>query len=131
LDRAHGDVVFDHVSFAYDHERPVLKDVSFHVRPGMRVGVAGTTGAGKTTLVSLLNRFYDPTEGYILLDGVDLRDYRLADLRHQFAIVLQEPLLFSTSIGENIAYARPGASFDEILSAAVAAGAHDFIAALP
>jgi ATP-binding cassette subfamily B protein len=131
LDRAHGDIVFDHVSFGYDHERPVLKDVSFHVRPGMRVGVVGTTGAGKTTLVSLLNRFYDPTEGYILLDGVDLRDYRLADLRNQFAIVLQEPLLFSTSIGENIAYARPGASFDEIRSAAAAAGADDFIAALP
>jgi ATP-binding cassette subfamily B protein len=131
LDRARGDMVFDHVSFAYDDERPVLQDVFFHVRPGMRVGVVGTTGAGKTTLVSLLNRFYDPTEGYILLDGVDLRDYRLADLRNQFAIVLQEPLLFSTSIGENIAYARPGASFDEIRSAAVAAGAHDFIAALP
>jgi len=95
------------------------------------VGVAGATGAGKTTLVSLLNRFYDPTAGCIRLDGVDLRAYRVADLRAQFAMVLQEPLLFSTSIGENIAYARPGASFEEIMAAAATAGAHDFIAALP
>jgi ATP-binding cassette subfamily B protein len=131
LRRARGDIVLDRVSFAYDHERPVLEDMSIHVRPGMRLGVAGTTGAGKTTLVSLLNRFYDPTSGRILLDGVDLREYQLGDLRHQFAIVLQEPLLFSTSIGENIAYARPEASYDEIVAAATAAGAHDFIAALP
>ena len=81
--------------------------------PGARVGIQGTTGAGKTTLVSLLMRFYDPTSGAILLDGVDLRDYRLADLRDQFAIVLQEPVLFSTSVAENIGYARPGASFED------------------
>jgi ATP-binding cassette subfamily B protein len=131
LPRARGNVVFEGVSFGYDGERPVITDVSFHVRAGARVGVVGATGAGKTTLVSLLNRFYDPTQGRILLDGVDLRDYRLADLRNQFAIVLQEPLLFSTSIGENIVYARSGASFEEIMAAAMAAGAHDFIAALP
>jgi ATP-binding cassette subfamily B protein len=131
LDRARGGIVLEHVSFAYDNERPVLEDVSLQVRPGMRVGVAGTTGAGKTTLVSLLNRFYDPTQGRILLDGVDLRDYRLADLRKQFAIVLQDPLLFSTSIAENIGYARPEAGLDDIVAAAIAAGAHDFIAALP
>ena len=89
------------------------------------------TGAGKTTLVSLLTRFYDPTAGQVLLDGVDLRDYRLADLRNQFAIVLQEPVLFSTSIAENIAYARPGASEEEVVAAAKAANAHDFIARLP
>ena len=129
LVRARGDL--DGVSFGYDAQRPVLENVSLHVRPGMRVGVSGATGAGKTTLVSLLNRFYDPTEGRILLDDVDLRDYRLVDLRRQFAVVLQEPLLFSTSIGENIAYARPEASFEEITAAAAAAGAHDFIAALP
>jgi len=131
LRRARGEVVFEGVSFAYDGERPVLQDVSIHVRAGTRVGVAGATGAGKTTLVSLLNRFYDPTAGCIRLDGVDLRAYRVADLRAQFAMVLQEPLLFSTSIGENIAYARPGASFEEIMAAAATAGAHDFIAALP
>ena len=131
LRRARGDVVFDGVFFGYDNQRPVLEDVSIHVPPGTRLGVAGTTGAGKTTLVSLLNRFHDPTGGRILLDGVDLRDYRLGDLRRQFAIVLQEPLLFSTSIGENIAYARPDASFDDIVTAATAAGAHDFISSLP
>lgn len=131
LRRARGEVVFDGVSFAYDHQRPVLDFVSLAVRAGTRVGIAGATGAGKTTCVSLLNRFYDPSRGRILLDGVDLRDYRLADLRNQFAIVLQEPLLFSTSIGENIAYARPEASFDEIVAAATAAGAHDFIVAFP
>jgi ATP-binding cassette subfamily B protein len=131
LRRARGEITFEGVSFAYDRRRPVLDDLSFSVRSGARVGIAGATGAGKTTLVSLLNRFYDPTRGRILLDGTDLRDYRLADVRKQFAIVLQEPLLFSTSIGENIAYARPEASFDEIVAAATAAGAHDFIAAFP
>jgi ATP-binding cassette subfamily B protein len=131
LPRARGEIVFHDVSFAYDGGRPVLQDVSIRVGAGTRVGVAGATGAGKTTLVSLLNRFYDPTKGRILLDGFDLREYRLADLRNQFAIVLQEPLLFATSIAENIAYARPGASREEIVAAARAAGAHDFIAALP
>ncbi|RZU75783.1 ATP-binding cassette subfamily B protein [Micromonospora kangleipakensis] len=131
LPRAGGEIVFHDVSFAYDGQRPVLRDVSLRVGAGTRVGVAGATGAGKTTLVSLLNRFYDPTEGRILLDGVDLREYRLADLRNQFAIVLQEPLLFATSVAENIAYARPDAGREEIVAAARAAGVHDFIAGLP
>lgn len=131
LSRAAGDVCFEHVSFAYDGDRRVLRDVSLHVPAGTRLGIAGATGAGKTTLVSLLTRFYDPSEGRILLDGVDLRDYRLADLRAQFAIVLQEPLLFSTSIAENIAYARDGASVEDIVAAARAANVHDFIAGLP
>jgi ATP-binding cassette subfamily B protein len=95
------------------------------------VGVAGATGAGKTTLMSLLMRFYDPSDGQILLDGVDLSDYKLADLRNQFAIVLQEPVLFSTSIAENIAYSRPDARYDEIIAAAQAADAHEFIVRLP
>jgi len=127
LVRATGAVAFRHVSFAYDGGSRGLHDVSFDVDPGTRVGITGATGAGKTTLFSLLTRFYDPTEGQILLDGVDLREYRLADLRDQFAIVLQDPVLFSTSIGENIAYGRPGASDEEIVAAARAAGAHDFI----
>jgi ATP-binding cassette, subfamily B, bacterial len=131
LKRAEGGVAFQDVSFAYDAAHPVLRDVSFKLAPGTRVGIAGATGAGKTTLVSLLTRFYDPTSGRIMLDGVDLREYRLADLRNQFGIVLQEPVLFSTSIAENIAYARPGASEAEIRAAAAAANAHDFIVELP
>jgi ATP-binding cassette subfamily B protein len=131
LRRSAGAVTFDRVSFAYDSKHAVLDDVSFEVAPTSRVGVTGVTGAGKSTLVSLLTRFYDPTAGRILLDGVDLRDYKLADLRNQFAIVLQETVLFSTSIAENIAYANPGAGFDDIVAAAKAANAHDFIARLP
>jgi ATP-binding cassette subfamily B protein len=91
----------------------------------------GMTGGGKSTLVSLLTRFNDPTRGQILLDGVDLRDYRLTDLRNQFGIVLQDSILFSTSIGENIGYARPDASQHEIIEAAKAAHAHEFITSLP
>ena len=131
LARARGAMVFRNVAFAYDHSHPVLQNISFEIEPGTCLGIAGTTGAGKTTLVNLLTRFYDPTAGQILLDGVDLRDYKLADLRNQFAIVLQEPVLFSSSIAENIAYARPGASQEEILAAAKAANAHEFIVRLP
>jgi ATP-binding cassette subfamily B protein len=131
LERASGAVTFDDVSFAYRDNHPVLRNVSFEVEPGTRVGISGRTGAGKTTLMSLLIRFYDPTAGQVLLDGVDLRDYRIADLRNQFAFVLQEPVLFSTSIAENIAYARPGASEEEIVEAAKAANAHEFIISLP
>ena len=131
LSGASGAVAFRNVSFAYENDRPALQNVSFEIPPGTRVGVAGATGAGKTTLVSLLTRFYDPTAGQILLDGVDLRDYRLVDLRDQFAIVIQEPVLFSTSIAENIAYARSNAKLAEIVDAAKAANAHEFISSLP
>src|SRR6266536_2828663 len=131
LRRAAGAIAFRNVSFAYEPAHRVLHDVSFEVAPGTRLGIAGTTGAGKTTLVSLLTRFYDPSGGQILMDGVDLRRYRLADLRSQFAIVLQEPVLFSTSIAENIAYARPGAEHADVVAAAEAASAHHFIRALP
>jgi ATP-binding cassette subfamily B protein len=131
LARASGAVTFTDVSFAYRENHPVLRNVSLEVDPGTRVGISGRTGAGKTTLMSLLTRFYDPTAGQVLLDGVDLRDYRIADLRNQFAIVLQEPVLFSTSVAENIAYARPGASEEEIVKAAKAANAHEFIIGLP
>ena len=102
-------IEFRDVSFAYDDSHPVLHDISFAIEPGTRLGVAGPTGAGKTTLVSLITRFYDPGRGQVRLDDVDLREYRLIDLRQQFAIVLQEPVLFSTSIGENIAYSDPDA----------------------
>jgi ATP-binding cassette, subfamily B, bacterial len=129
--RAQGAVEFSNVTFAYREEHPVLRHISFEIEPSSRVGISGATGAGKSTLLSLLTRFYDPTAGRILLDGVDLRDYRLSDLRNQFAIVLQEPLLFSTTIAENIAYARPDATEQDIVAAARAANAHDFIVALP
>jgi ATP-binding cassette subfamily B protein len=131
LKRAAGAIEFHGVSFAYDGQNLILDDVSFALQPGTRLGVTGRTGAGKTTLVSLLMRFYDPSAGQILLDGVDIRDYKLADLRNQFAVVLQEPVLFSTSVAENIAYGRPGASFQEIVAAAKVANAHDFIVDLP
>src|SRR5216117_1958370 len=131
IGRARGAVAFRHVSFAYGPDRPVLHDVSCDIAPGTRLGIVGATGAGKTTLISLLTRFYDPTEGQILLDDVDLREYKLADLRRQFAVVLQEPVLFSFSIADNIAYAAPGASRDQIVAAAQAANAHEFIERLP
>jgi len=132
ISRALGKVEFNRVSFAYGGEgHRALDDVSFAVEPGVRLGIAGATGAGKTTLVSLLTRFYDPTSGAICLDGEDLRSYRLADLRAQFAIVLQEPVLFSTSIAENIAYAKLDATPEEIVAAARAASAHEFISNLP
>ncbi len=131
LDRAAGAIEFTDVSFAYDGENPVLQDLSFRLEPGTRLGLEGQTGAGKTTLASLLMRFYDPDAGRILLDGVDLRDYRVADLRKQFSMVLQEPVLFSTSIAENIAYGRTKASYDDIVEAAQAAHAHGFIVELP
>jgi ATP-binding cassette subfamily B protein len=131
LARAAGDVELRHVSFAYEPGRPVVGDVSLAVPRGTRVGISGRTGSGKTTLVSLLTRFYDPTGGAILLDGVDLRDYRLADLRNQFAIVLQEPLLFSTTIAENIRYGRTDADDEQVAAAAAAAGIHAFVSALP
>ena len=131
LHRARGAIGFQDVSFAYEDNAPVLERVSFELAPGSFVAVAGETGAGKTTLVNLLARFYDPLSGRVVLDDVDVRDYSLRDLRNQFAIVLQEPVLFSTTVAENIAYGRPGASEPDIVAAARAANAHRFIADLP
>jgi len=130
ISHAAGGISFRDVCFAYNGDNPVLSGISLDIKPGTRVGIMGMTGGGKSTLVSLLTRFHDPTQGQILLDGVDLRDYNLTDLRNQFGIVLQESILFSTSIGENIAYARPDASEQEIVEAAKAANAHEFITRL-
>ena len=110
---------------------PALEGVSFRVEPGARVGVAGRSGAGKTTLLNLLPRFYEPSAGTVALDGVDVQDWRLEDLRRQFAVVPQEPVLFSTSIRENVAYGRPGATEEEIVAAVKAANALAFVSALP
>jgi ATP-binding cassette subfamily B protein len=131
LERARGEFEFKNVSFAYEPGRDVLRGVRLVIDAGSRVGIQGRTGAGKTTFISLLTRFYDPTAGAITLDGIDLRDYKIADLRAQFAIVLQDTMLFSTTIRENIAYGRPGASEEEIVEAARSANAHDFIESLP
>jgi ATP-binding cassette subfamily B protein len=129
--RARGAVALENVTFGYVPGRPALREVSLEVPAGARVGIAGRTGAGKSTLLALLPRFYDPWAGRVLLDGRDLRDLDLADLRRQFSIVLQEPVLFSATVAENIAYGRPAATEAEIEAAARAAGAHDFVAALP
>ena len=131
LRRARGEIVLEHVAFSYPGGRTVLEDATVRVEAGRRVGITGPSGSGKSTLLGLLTRFVDPTAGRVLLDGTDLRDYRLADLRAQFAIVLQEPVLFSTTVRENIAYGRPDARAAEIEAAAVAAGAHDFVLRLP
>jgi len=131
LGRARGEIEFRDAAFSYDGGRCVLQGLTLHVRAGARIGIVGRTGAGKTTLVNLVTRFYDPTSGAVLLDGEDLRRWRLDDLRRQFAIVLQEPVLFSTSIGENIAYGRADADAAAIEAAARAANAHEFVAALP
>ncbi len=129
--RLAGAVRFENVSFAYDTGERVLQEINLEVRPGQRIALVGPSGIGKSTLLSLLLRLYDPIRGRILLDGRDLRDYRLASLRAQMSVVLQDNVLFATSVRENIAYGAPGASQEEIESAARLANAHEFILALP
>jgi ATP-binding cassette subfamily B protein len=131
LERASGGVSFHNVIFEYPTSGRALDRVSFEIKAGTRVGVIGPSGSGKSTLVNLLTRFYDPVSGEIKLDGFDLRDYQLADLRRQFSIILQEPVVFSATVAENIAYGRNEASREEIVEAAKAARANDFIMALP
>ena len=131
LASANGEFEFRNVSFAYDETGRGLYDLCFRIPAGVRVGIVGATGAGKTTLLNLLMRFYDPGCGEVLLDGHDIRDYRIADVRRQYAVVLQEPVLFAASIAENIAYGKPDASDEEIIDAASAAASHDFILKLP
>jgi ABC-type multidrug transport system fused ATPase/permease subunit len=129
--RAQGRITFDQVDFQYATRPETLREISFDVPPGSVVAVVGPTGAGKTTLLSLISRFYDTTAGRVLLDGRDVRDISLRSLREQISIVMQEPLLFSTSILENIRYGRLDATDDEVMEAARLANAHDFIMKLP
>jgi ATP-binding cassette subfamily B protein/subfamily B ATP-binding cassette protein MsbA len=124
-------VSFENVTFGYEPNRPVLKNVNLHVQAGETVALVGSTGAGKTTLASLVPRFFDPWQGRVLLDGVDARDLQLRSLRQQVALVLQEPFLLLLTIAENIAYGRPEASRDQIVAAAVTANADEFISRLP
>jgi ATP-binding cassette subfamily B protein/subfamily B ATP-binding cassette protein MsbA len=122
-----GEVTWSEVCFEYRPNQPVLKQINLSIQPGEKVALVGSTGAGKSTLVSLLPRFYDPQLGQVMLDGVDIRDFQLQSLRKQIAMVLQPPLIFPITIRENIAYGRPDATLEEIITAAQLACSHDFI----
>ncbi len=131
LGRAKGAITVDHVAFGYGDEAEVLRDVSFKIEPGQVVGVVGPTGCGKSTVLSLIPRFYDPKSGRVLIDGTDVTTYKLAALRAQVGFVLQETVLFRGTIRENIAYGRPGASDEEVIAAAKVANADEFISRMP
>ncbi len=133
LEEVHGRVTFENVSFSYNGkaEEAVLRGISFEADPGEKIAILGATGAGKSTLVTLIPRYYDPSGGRVLLDGVDVRDLELSWLRSQVGISMQDPILFSGTIRENIAYGRPTASLDEVIAAAQAAQADEFIRTLP
>jgi ATP-binding cassette, subfamily B, bacterial len=126
-----GAIRFDNVTFGYDRNQPVLRDVSFEVRPGEMVGIVGRSGSGKTTLVSLLSRFHDVQEGSITVDGIDIRDLSMHDLREKLGVVFQESFLFRGTIWKNLSYGRPQATIEQGLAAAKAAGAHDFLCRQP
>ena len=126
-----GDIKFEDVVFSYDGEKDALDGVSFDVKAGQMIGLSGPSGAGKTTLINLLGRFYDVAEGSVTIDGYDIKDVKMRSLRDQIGIVLQDPFLFHGSIAENIAYSKPNASRAEMIAAAKAANAHDFIINFP
>lgn len=129
--RFKGKIEFDRVNFAYDEKSPVLKDVSFSIEPGQVAAIVGPSGTGKTTIISLIPRFYDPQSGAVKIDGTDIRGYKLKSVREQISFVLQETLLFHTSVWDNIAYGRPDASRSQILRAAKLANADEFVEKLP
>ena len=129
--RVRGAISFDRVSFGYDVGKPVLHEVSFDIAPGQVVGIVGPTGSGKSTIMSLLPRFYDPALGRVLIDGVDILSYKIAALRSQVGFVLQDTVLFRGTVRENIAYGRPEATDDEIVAAAKIANADEFISHMP
>lgn len=131
IEQPQGRVQFENVSFEYDEDAPVLGDVTFTAEAGQVIALIGPTGSGKSSVVNLIPRFYDPTAGRVLIDDVDVRERTLSDLRSNIAMVLQEPFLFSSTIAENIAYGRPDAAREEIEAAAKAACAHDFIMSFP
>ena len=131
LENPAGAVTFEHVSFSYEGREGTLRGISFEVGAGESVAIVGPTGAGKSTLMNLLPRFFDPHEGRVLVDGVDVRDLTFESLRRNISMVMQEPLLFTGTIEDNIRYGRPDASKDEVVEAAKAANAHDFIMKLP
>ena len=131
LEKVEGDIVFDHVSFSYDEESPVLEDISFHCESGKMLALVGPTGVGKTTLTQLISRFYEPTSGRILIDGVDLQDATIESLRRNIAPVLQDTFLFNGTVAENIGYAAPDATMEDIENAARAANIHEDIMAMP
>ena len=120
-----------HVTFGYEPNKPILKDVSFRVKAGEVLGIVGRSGAGKSTLVNLISRLYDTNEGEVLVDGVNVRQYGFRELRKNVAMVSQETYIFAGTVAENIAYARPDASREEIVRAAIQASAHDFICKMP
>ena len=126
-----GELTLKNVTFGYEENRDVLKNISLHVEAGKMLGIVGKSGAGKTTLISLIARLYDVKEGEILLDGTDLRDMRFEDIRKNIALVSQETYIFKGTIFENIAYADPTADRKRVIDAAVAASAHNFICKLP
>jgi ABC-type multidrug transport system fused ATPase/permease subunit len=126
-----GAIDFEHVAFSYDPGAPVLKDIHFSIAPGQFVGVVGVTGSGKSTIVSLIPRFYDPTAGRILIDGTDVRDYTLQGIRRQIAFVLQDTVLFPGTVRENITYGRPDATEAQIIAGSKLANADEFIARMP
>jgi len=126
-----GDIEFQHVSFSYGNSQPILKDIGFHIRPGQVAAFVGPTGAGKSTIASLIPRFYDPSSGAVLFDGMDARTLRQKSLRQQISFVLQETVLFHIPIWQNIAYGKPDATRDQILQAAKLANAHEFIEKMP
>jgi len=129
--QVYGNITYDDVCFAYERSRPVLRHVSFKLLAGTSAAIIGPSGAGKTTLLNLLPRFFDPMSGAVLLEGVDLRDLRLEDLRAQIALVLQEPIILPTTVAENISYGKPQAAMEEIEAAAHAARADELIEKLP
>ncbi len=126
-----GEVTFDNVRFGYDKSNPVIKGLTFTAKPGEMIGLVGKSGAGKSTTINLLCRFYEPDAGTLKIDGIDYTEMSLQDMRRQIGIVLQEPFLFNGTVAENIAYGKPSASFEEIMDAAKAANAHSFILAKP